>query len=114
MERTFEATSVAHSPVSLPIVSSAELSELMPLITPYGFTLWWRYAHLCGQKGFCYPSLKTLAAETAMGETNVKKYRAIIERLGIIQVEVRPVAGNRHESSKVFLLKGLPIVGAED
>lgn len=64
----------------------------------YGRLRWY-----AGEDGRCYPALKTLATEVALGKRQVQKHLRTLEKTGFLRTEVQFKDGRQTSNSYIFV-----------
>lgn len=80
-----------------------------PEISFGGKTLYARLSQYAGEKGFAYPSRRTLAEDLGSSLTAIKRYLHELEDLKLIEIE----SGGVEETNKYFFLDHDWMMGAE-
>lgn len=82
-------------------------------LTPIQFTVYSFLVSSAGQKGKCWPSMKTIAANCHCSETAAREAIAVLERCGFIRrvkrYQGRPNGSVRQTSNAYFILEPPPL-----
>ncbi len=82
-------------------------------LTPIQFTVYSFLVSSAGQKGKCWPSVKTIAASCGCSETAVREAAGVLEQRGFIRrvkrYQDRPNGSVRQTSNAYFILDAPPL-----
>jgi len=76
-------------------------------IAPEAQCLYMWMCYYANQSGDCFPSHKTLSAVTGMGITSVKKYILELEKIGVLEKEIRK-DGNKNKTNLYSVILAYP------